>query len=201
MIPGGEPPPISFADMDATAASSPLTQPIRVSAVRTLRQMLVHARLGEIDHLLVDLPPGRDSLCGFLNLVPRTALVVVTTPDRLAADALRRHLEFAREARARVLGVIENMVGFMCDHCRSIRPLFPEGDVGGVAREFELPVIGRLAFDPRFADASARGALFVREYAESPLGRALADIVRRLDSAGRDAEQSPDLSVPASREG
>jgi len=72
-------------------------------------------------------------------------------------------------------------VGFNCDGCRSVRPLFPEGDLHGVAREAAVPILARLAFEPRLADSSDRGVLFVREYASTPTGKALADIANHVD--------------------
>jgi hypothetical protein len=74
------------------------------------------------------------------------------------------------------------MAGFNCDGCRAARPLWPEGDLNGIAREAAVPILGRLAFEPRLADSTDRGVLFVREYASTPTGKVLADIAGHIDT-------------------
>ncbi|HTR61234.1 MAG TPA: P-loop NTPase, partial [Candidatus Binataceae bacterium] len=96
----------------------------------------------------------------------------------------------ARRIDAAVLGLIENMAGFNCDGCRSVRPLMPEGSLAGAASDLELPIIGRLPFDPRLAEASDRGKLFVQDFAETPLAKSLIEIaatIERLAAADRPA--------------
>jgi hypothetical protein len=81
-----------------------------------------------------------------------------------------------------VVGIVENMVGFNCDGCRAVRPLWPEGDLHGIAREANVPILGRLAFEPRLADSTDRGVLFVREYASTPTGKVLAEIANQVEA-------------------
>jgi len=86
------------------------------------------------------------------------------------------------------------MAGFNCDGCRAVRPLWPEGDLHGVAREAALPIIARLAFEPRLADSGDRGVLFVLEYGSTPTGKVLADIAGQVEAmvaARTRAAQSP----------
>ena len=74
-----------------------------------------------------------------------------------------------------VLGLVENMLGFNCDSCHTVRPLFPQGNFPGLALAADVPILGRLPFDPRLADCAERGALFVREHP----GGAARQAVRR----------------------
>jgi ATP-binding protein involved in chromosome partitioning len=83
---------------------------------------------------------------------------------------------------APIAGIVENMVGFNCDGCRSVRPLWPEGDLNGTAHEAGVPILARLPFEPRLADSTDRGVLFVREYASTPTGKVLADIANQIDT-------------------
>jgi ATP-binding protein involved in chromosome partitioning len=91
-------------------------------------------------------------------------------------------MKIGRAFGAPIVGIVENMAGFNCDGCRAVRPLWPEGDLNGVAREAAVPILGRLAFEPRLADSTDRGVLFVREYASTPTGKVLADIAGQIEA-------------------
>ncbi len=106
---------------------------------------------------------------------------MVSHPDHHAVEAVRRFLRLTAELHTPLAGVIENMVGFMCDNCRSVRPLLPAGDLPALVREFNLPVLARLPFDPRLAETTSRGALFVRDYADTPLAKQLGEIARQVE--------------------
>ena len=92
---------------------------------------------------------------------------------------------------AAVLGLIENMTGFSCDGCRSVRPLMPEGNLAGMASDLDLPVIGRLPFDPRLAEAADRGTLFVHEFADAPLASPSSRLPRLSSDRSRPAAARP----------
>lgn len=121
----------------------------------TVRRLLTQSRFGNLDLLIIDLAPGIEALRGLLEIFAPTGVVIVSHPSALNARALRSAM---REAalRAASLAVIENMVGFNCDNCRSVRPLFPATEVSHAARELNLPIIARLPFDPRLAESSDR---------------------------------------------
>jgi hypothetical protein len=108
-------------------------------------------------------------------------VMLLSHPSTQDTAAARRLMKIGSAIGVPIVGIVENMVGFNCDGCRSVRPLFPEGDLHGVAREAAVPILARLAFEPRLADSSDRGVLFVREYASTPTGKALADIANHVD--------------------
>jgi ATP-binding protein involved in chromosome partitioning len=114
-----------------------------------LREFLAHVRWGELDTLLVDLPPGTERFDALVELVPDlTGVVVVTVPSEASYRAVRRAVEAARAAEVAVLGVVENMSGYRCDGCGDTRPLFA-GDAGErLAREADAPLLARVPFDP-----------------------------------------------------
>jgi ATP-binding protein involved in chromosome partitioning len=96
-----------------------------------------------------------------------------------------------------VLGLVENMLGFNCDSCHSVRPLFPQGDFAGLSQSSDVPILGRLPFDPRLADCAERGALFVREYPDAPLAKQFAAIAANLEQQiVRRAAQTPATEAP-----
>ena len=98
---------------------------------------------------------------------------------------------------APIVGIVENMIGFNCDGCRQVRPLWPEGNLHGVAREHKVPIIARLAFEPRLADSSDRGALFVREYASTPTGKSLLDLASQVEAMIATATRARVAQQPA----
>jgi ATP-binding protein involved in chromosome partitioning len=179
----GEPPPVSFADSEdpAPAVSSNGNGLVELGYAETLRRLLEHTRFGMLDLLLIDLAPGLEHLHRIARLVPRASVVLLSHTSELSSRAAKTAFEFAARNSIGIVGVVENMTGFSCDGCHAVRPLMPQGTLATLAREAEVPMLGRLPFDPRFAECSDRGALFVREYAETPLGKQLIALASALD--------------------
>jgi len=144
-----------------------------------LREFLADTNWGELDALLLDLPPGTDRLATVASLVTELAgTVVVTIPSDVAHLVVRKSITVAGQVKAPILGLVENMAG-----------LFPGPDAAGLAREASIPFLGRVPFDPALAAAADRGEPFVAVAPESAAARALAEIAEALRSA---------LSLPAS---
>ena len=149
-----------------------------------LREFLADTAWGALDVLLIDLPPGADRLPTLLDLLPGlTGAVVVTIPSGVSHLVVRRAMTLARERGARLLGLVENMAGYVCPTCGTVGPLF-EGPGGEVtAAQHGLPFLGRVPFDPRLAAAADRGRPFVLDHGDTPAGRALTGIAGALASA------------------
>jgi ATP-binding protein involved in chromosome partitioning len=191
LIPGGEPPPMSFLDDEpAPSASSNGHAPLELSYSATLRRLLAQTRFGTLDLLLIDLASGIDQLFRIARIAPLSGAIVVTQPSDISVRATQAALEIASLSSTRVIGLIENMVGFNCDGCHSVRPLMPHGDLAAVANAAGIPVLGRLPFDPRLAECSDRGLIFVREYADTPLARQLTALAEALDLTASNQIQS-----------
>jgi ATP-binding protein involved in chromosome partitioning len=156
-----------------------------------LGRIFEECRFGNLDFLFIDLRSGIDSIRRIAQLRMPAALVMVTAPSQLAADSTRRAIDTARELRLPVWGLVENMVGFYCEHCRSVRPLIGEGDVSGLSREANAPILARLPFEPRLADTADRGILFVREHAHAPLAGQLIELAKRLEEIAAGAVTGP----------
>lgn len=175
--------PISFAD-------DPFTQPLNGSEHAlgfgqelSLESILEKARLGALDILLLDTPAGFSHLASLASRLPEPGVVLVTTPSALCVTATRRVLTQARSAGIRILGLVENMQSFYCGSCQSVRPLLPRTDVAGLARDFDVPVLGRLPFDFRLAECCDRGRVFTREYPDAPLTKLLNELAQNLLAA------------------
>jgi ATP-binding protein involved in chromosome partitioning len=122
-----------------------------------LREFLADVAWGSLDLLLVDLPPGGHRLEDLAELVPRLEVIGVTIPSEEARRSVLRCLTMARDRGLPILGVIENMSGYLCGGCGATGPLF-EGNAGAeLAAAFDVPLLARLPFRPgRHPDADAR---------------------------------------------
>ncbi|HZS33189.1 MAG TPA: P-loop NTPase [Methylomirabilota bacterium] len=163
-----------------------------------LREFLADTAWGELDVLLLDLPPGGDRLSTVADLLPQlTGAVVVTIPSEVSHLVVRKSLTLARERGVPLLGLVENMAGYVCPGCGAIGPLFagPGGET--TAAQHGIPFLGRVPFDPRLAVAADGGRPFVRAHPESPTGRALtavaAAVAARLPAPTSDAAAPPSL--------
>lgn len=173
-------PAISFLD-EEPPPTPPIT-PVQLTYPNALRRMLMQTRFGALDLLIIDLAPGIESLYRMMRLFTPTGVTLVTHPSGSAAAALHHALDMNKEIAAPIVGAVENMIAFGCDNCRSVRPLFPHGETARIAREADIPVIARLPFDPRFAESSDRGRIFVSEFADTPLGKQLVEMARHIDA-------------------
>jgi len=185
---GGEAPPISFAQdhEDGTNDGVPVepapTRPAELSYRDALSRILAQSQFGSVDLLIIDLATGLDRLSTLASMMAFDGVLLLTHPSAQDTSAARHAMKIGRALGAPIVGIVENMVGFNCDGCRAVRPLWPEGDLHGIAREAAVPIMARLAFEPRLADSTDRGALFVREYADSPTGKVLVDIANQVDA-------------------
>ncbi|HXR54572.1 MAG TPA: P-loop NTPase [Acidimicrobiales bacterium] len=149
---------------------------------RAVQQFLEDAEWGPLDYLLVDLPPGTgDVQMGLARMLPRTELLIVTTPPVAAQKVASRAADMARRGYLRVAGVIENMSDFTCEHGANYK-LFGSGGGDRLAREIGVPLVGSVPIHPDIAaggDAGAPVALGDGELAEifSELARVIAEEV------------------------
>jgi ATP-binding protein involved in chromosome partitioning len=202
LLPDIEPPPISFLEPDlqpAELANGHATG--EPGYLATLRRLLGQTRFGALDTLLIDLAPGVENIHRIAAVLPRTALVLVSQSSELAARAARSALTAVGLNSTAVLGIVENMAGFNCDGCHTVRPLVPQGGLGTMAREVGVPIIERLPFDPRLAETCDRGVLFIREYPDTPLAKQIAAIANTIAGAAPELypAESPQLTTIGSK--
>jgi ATP-binding protein involved in chromosome partitioning len=126
-----------------------------------LREFLADVVWGELDLLLIDLPPGTDRLDDLTELVPNlTGAIAVTIPSEESRRSVERAMRRATQAGVRLLGIVENMSGYACADCGALAPLY-EGDAGALlADAFNVPLLYRLPFmTPARTDARTLDAL------------------------------------------
>jgi ATP-binding protein involved in chromosome partitioning len=178
--------PISFLETVGIPLPTPQTnggETTMPGYTEALLRILGQTRYGALDLMLIDLAPGLESLARLLAIAPTAALLLICHPSGLAAQATRRMLEAIAGDRRRVLGIVENMAGFSCEGCHSVRPLLPQGGLATAASTAGIAVLERLPFDPRLAESNDRGTLFVREYPETPLAKQLATLALAIERA------------------
>src|SRR5579872_2451288 len=115
-----------------------------------ITQFLRSVQWGELDYLIVDLPPGTgDVQLSLIQMVPVTGAVIVTTPSTVALADVRKAIEMFRQVHVEVLGVVENMSSFACPHCGKPVDIFGHGEGAKTAQAYGVPVLGEIEIDPR----------------------------------------------------
>ena len=143
-----------------------------------LAELLAAVHWGPLDVLLVDLPPGPERTAQFADFLgPRTAVVLVSIPSALARGVVARSVSALGALPNRLLGYVENMSGYACAGCGTVRPLFPESQE---AAELALPCLGLVPFDPQLAALSDDGRAITEIAEAGPVAAALADAARNL---------------------
>ena len=140
---------------------------------RALEQFLTDVHWGELDVLVVDMPPGTGDISISLGqLLPRAEVVVVTTPQRLAQEVASRAASMARKTNMRLLGVIENMSG----------DVFGSGGGEALATQLDVPLLGTIPLDPLLREQGDLGAPLVAVHPDAPTARAIAEIAESIDA-------------------
>ncbi len=145
-----------------------------------LREFLADTDWGELDFLLIDMPPGADRFETLMRLAPNlSGALVVTIPSQVSHLVVRRAIAAARKAGARLLGLVENMAGL--DEGEVERELFPDGRGETFAGEVGVPYLARVPFDSRLARSTDAGRPFVLEHGNTPAGQAILALAARLE--------------------
>jgi ATP-binding protein involved in chromosome partitioning len=162
-----------------------------------LEQLFRDVRWGDLDYLVVDLPPGTgDAQLTLVQHLPVTGAVIVTTPQPVAVDDARRGLEGFVRYDVPVLGIAENMAGFECPDCGAEHDIFDAGGADSLSAEFDVPELGRIPLDPAVgaSDAEAEDA--------DPPGVSLPGLGRLQLPRTREQREQTTTSAPvALREG
>jgi ATP-binding protein involved in chromosome partitioning len=146
-----------------------------------IRQFLQQVEWGELDYLVVDLPPGTgDVVISLFQTVPLTGAVVVSTPSDVSLQDGRKAIEMFRTGRVDILGIVENMSHFECPHCHKEIDIFSKGGVERTAREFTVPFLGSIELDPEIRKGGDSGKPTVLEGEDSPHAKQFFDFARKV---------------------
>lgn len=148
---------------------------------RAIEQFLTQVAWGELDYLLLDLPPGTgDVTITAAKLVPRLKLVMVTTPQPVASKVAVRGGHMAHKAGVDVVSVIENMSFSICGHCGEKNYLFGKGGGLELSEELGAPLIAQIPFDPIGRESADNGMPVVLAAPDSPVALALRNAAAKL---------------------
>lgn len=154
--------------------------PLKIQAIR---QFVADMDWGELDYLIIDAPPGTgDEPLSVAQTIPNVTAIVVTTPQKVALADVRKSISFCKTVNMEITGVIENMSGFVCPHCNQTVDIFKTGGGEQLAREFELPFLGRVPMDPKVVIGGDDGTPYLTSDATSPATEAFAAVVTAVEN-------------------
>ena len=150
--------------------------------MRAIQQFLSEIAWGELDILFIDLPPGTgDEPLSVMQLLPEMdGVVIVTIPSEVSQIVVAKAITFSKQLNIPVIGVIENMSGFVCPECGKETNILKMGGGEKVSQEYSVPFLGRIPLDPRICETSDLGRSFILEHSDSPAAKAFMDIVEKI---------------------
>lgn len=163
-----------------------------------VRQFFQDVLWGELDYLVVDMPPGTgDVALSLTQTVPVTGSIVVTTPQTVSVADSRRAVGMYQKLNVPTLGVIENMSYYFCPECGQESDLFGKGGGERLAEELRVPFLGQIPLYAPIRIGSDAGKPIVSAEAESPVGQAFLKIAERVAAKISIASYGPPPAVPA----
>ena len=147
--------------------------------IGVIKQFLADVNWGSLDYLVIDSPPGTgDEPLTVAQLIPELdGSIVVTTPQQVAILDSRKSINFSKQLKVPVLGVVENMSGLLCPHCGKEIPLFGKDGGKQAAEEMEVPFLGAIPLDQALMEAEDKGNHYITEKPQSASSTALQAIV------------------------
>jgi ATP-binding protein involved in chromosome partitioning len=151
---------------------------------KAISQFLSDVNWGELDVIVVDLPPGTgDEILSILQLIPDVdGVVIVSTPQEVAVLDARRAIQLVEKMGVPILGLVENMSEFVCPKCGESYKIFGEGAAKKASEEYMIDHLGTLPLDPRVITLSDEGTPFVIEDPDSKVAKAFSELVDKLAS-------------------
>ena len=185
LLPGDESPVTWKGPADSTA----IWQGTMETTV--LRELLSDTEWGELDFLLLDLPAGTTKLPAVAQLIPNLdGAIVVTIPSEISYFVVKKTVTLVKELGMTVLGLVENMAGYHCQHCGTVGELFGTTQRGeDTARSLEIPFLGKIPFDSRLGECTDRGQPFILKYPDSTATVSLKGIADSIEIFLEEAEK------------
>ncbi len=170
-----------------------------------IKQLLTEVNWGDLDYLIIDFPPGTgDEPLSVAQLIPGgDGAVIVTTPQTLSVNDVRKCINFCRQVNVPVLGVVENMSGLICPHCNGRIDIFKTGGGKKMSAEMGVPFLGTIPIDPQIVEASDSGKPFVYHFAKSEAATAFREVINPLLAMnhGTRPDTEPAISAQEERNG
>ncbi|WP_455391795.1 P-loop NTPase [[Eubacterium] cellulosolvens] len=161
--------------------------PLKMQAIQ---QFLADVIWGNLDYLIIDLPPGTgDEPLSVAQLIPNSCgAIIVTTPQDVALLDSRKAVNFAKALKMPIIGILENMSGLICPHCKKRIDLFKTGGGSKASKDLSVPFLGRIPIDPKIVETGDSGKPFVLEYSQSKsvvVFEGIVDKIEKLVNGGK----------------
>jgi len=155
-----------------------------------IKQFLKDVQWGMLDFLIIDSPPGTgDEPLSVVQLLENAdGAIIVTTPQEVALSDVRKCITFCRNLKLPVLGVLENMSGFVCPKCGERTDIFKSGGGREMANQMNIPFLGRIPIDPQIVHACDSGQPYIRYYANSEAAKAFKPVIQSVLEIDRNSE-------------
>ncbi|XP_032000646.1 cytosolic Fe-S cluster assembly factor NUBP1 isoform X2 [Hylobates moloch] len=151
-----------------------------------IKQFLRDVDWGEVDYLIVDTPPGTSdehlSVVQYLAAAHIDGAVIITTPQEVSLQDVRKEINFCHKVKLPIIGVVENMSGFICPKCKKESQIFPPTTGGAelMCQDLEVPLLGRVPLDPLIGKNCDKGQSFFIDAPDSPATLAYRSIIQRI---------------------
>jgi ATP-binding protein involved in chromosome partitioning len=151
--------------------------------MRAIQQFLSDITWGELDFLFIDLPPGTgDEPLSVMQLLPEMdGVIIVTMPSEVSEAVVKKAVMFARQLGIPIIGIIENMSGFICPDCGAKIDIFKAGGGKRIAEDLSVPYLGKIPIDPEICSDSDSGMPFITKNPTSAAAKAFADIIKKIE--------------------
>ncbi|KAJ3187106.1 Cytosolic Fe-S cluster assembly factor nubp1 [Gaertneriomyces sp. JEL0708] len=151
-----------------------------------IKQFLKDVDWGELDYLVVDTPPGTSdehlSAVQYLKEAGIDGAILITTPQEMSLQDVRKEINFCKKTKVPIIGVVENMSGFVCPKCKTESAIFAPNTGGAkkMAEDMKVPFLGAIPLDPRIGKSCDLGESFLDMYPDSPAYKAYMDIISKI---------------------
>lgn len=154
--------------------------PLKMAAIK---QFIGDFDWGDLDYLIVDLPPGTgDEPLSIAQLIPNSnGAVIVTTPQDVALVSVRKSINFVKKMNMPVVGIVENMSGFRCPHCNKEIDIFKTGGGLKASTDFQVPFLGKVPLDPKIVLTGDSGEPYLIKNANTDAGKSFTQIVEKIE--------------------
>ncbi len=161
-----------------------------------IKQFLGQVEWGQLDYLVVDLPPGTgDVVISLVQTVPLTGAVVVTTPSDVSLQDARKAIEMFKQVKVDIVGIVENMSYFVCPHCNHEIDIFSKGGGKRTAEQFGVPFLGSIELDPDIRKGGDSGHPIVMEGEQSPHAKSMFAFTHRVIERTKELQEASGGSV------
>ncbi len=172
--------------------------PLKMAAIR---QFLSDIVWGDLDILLIDLPPGTgDEPLSVAQLLPEMdGVVIVTIPSEVSQIVVKKAVTFARKLGMPIIGILENMSGFICPKCGAKVDIFRSGGGKKISEELGVPFLGSIPIDQKVCEDSDKGVPFIIEHSDSPASKTFMEIVKKIEEFLKSKEIQSNAQVNTKR--